>query len=399
MKASFSFFAAMTVLAAAAVSCSPPSGKSGKSADTWNVVAEKTGDLTVCNLSLLKDDIALPLSFFTEELQIVKLDDADDALVKNTHVEVSENYILVHASKETNTPVKLFDRKTGKFISDLGAFGQGPGEYWHVYDQQIDEKNNRIYLQPWMSKQILVYDLKGASLPPIPLCYDAPKSVIYCNAADGTAIISVLPFAGAPAVVWKQTFNGELVSRIEPEHLSIQRDFSNEVIGYSDGRNFDFFVFCFSLRADTMYRYDTANNKLIPLFTLDFKSTPLSIHGYRELPKYFIGDLMELKQVSEQTSVTHNHRYYIVDRETLRGTFFTLANDYLGDMEIEWPAYAFNEEYYAANFDPGDLKDSLTEILESGKDLSQEMKTKLTKLKDSISDDDNNYVVYAKLKK
>ena len=34
----------------------------------------------VCNLSALKDTVVLPLSYFADELQIVKLDNRDEAL-------------------------------------------------------------------------------------------------------------------------------------------------------------------------------------------------------------------------------------------------------------------------------------------------------------------------------
>jgi hypothetical protein len=114
---------------------------------------------TICDRSLLNKTISLPLSVLTEELQILKLDDSDEALVKETSVEISDNYLLVKGSQQI--PFKLFDRKTGKFITNIGAFGQGPNEYQNVYDQQLDEKNNRIYLLPWQTKKILVYAFSG----------------------------------------------------------------------------------------------------------------------------------------------------------------------------------------------------------------------------------------------
>ena len=80
----------------------------------------------VCNLSALKDTVVLPLSYFADELQIVKLDNRDEALVPVRNVIVSDNYILVWGKDQT--PFKLFD-KSGKFLANVGAFGQGPGEY------------------------------------------------------------------------------------------------------------------------------------------------------------------------------------------------------------------------------------------------------------------------------
>ena len=70
----------------------------------------------VCNLSALKDTVVLPLSYFADELQIVKLDNRDEALVPVRNVIVSDNYILVWGKDQT--PFKLFD-KSGKFLANF----------------------------------------------------------------------------------------------------------------------------------------------------------------------------------------------------------------------------------------------------------------------------------------
>lgn len=63
-----------------------------------DVVAEKVkvGDSEVisCDLTKLKDTVDLPLSLFAEELQLVKLDNRDEALVGGGATFVSEHYIL-----------------------------------------------------------------------------------------------------------------------------------------------------------------------------------------------------------------------------------------------------------------------------------------------------------------
>lgn len=72
----------------------------------WNklptVAAEvKTNGTTlmVCDWTAVKDSIHLPLSYFIEDLDIVKLDNKDEALVRNSSVTVSDNYILIHCSQ------------------------------------------------------------------------------------------------------------------------------------------------------------------------------------------------------------------------------------------------------------------------------------------------------------
>ena len=72
-------------------------------------VTTPTGTLVSCNLKALKDTVDIPLSYLTEELQVVKLDNRDEALVGGwIRTTVGEKYILVSNNKQT--PYKLFTR-------------------------------------------------------------------------------------------------------------------------------------------------------------------------------------------------------------------------------------------------------------------------------------------------
>ena len=365
------------------------------------VVAKKVkvngNDVVVCDQSLLDNTITIPLSALTEELQIVKLDDADEALVKQTRATVGEKYILVSGSQQI--PYKLFERKTGKFVANIGAFGQGPNEYQHIYDQQLDEANNRIYLIPWQTRKILVYDLKGNALEPIPLCMSAPKGKFNVNTKAETVTVSILPFKDSPAVVWTQTTKGKLIHAI-PSGKFVVPDFSNEILTTKFGGVYSLSISTFfELRPDSVYHYESATNKMIPVFTTKFSSSKIPIHFYIELPNHFIGEFAEEKAVTENMSTTQNHRHYLVDKKTLKGSFFKMENDFLGNAPIGYPIGDFDGEYFVKNMDPGDLFDMLEKVLASNKKLTPAQKTKLTKLKDSITDNDNNYILYAKIKK
>ena len=69
-------------------------------------VTTPTGTLISCNLKSLKDTVDIPLSYLTEELQVVQLDNRDEALVGGwVRTTVSDNYILVSNNKQT--PYKL----------------------------------------------------------------------------------------------------------------------------------------------------------------------------------------------------------------------------------------------------------------------------------------------------
>ena len=358
-------------------------------------VAEKKGKLIVCDKTLLDETISLSLSMFTEDLQMVKLDNANEALVDDDDVSISDNYILVRGGRR---PCKLFEKKTGRFVADIGEIGQGPGKYQLINDQQLDEKNNRIYLLPWLSNKILVYDLKGNALESIPLRSDVPKGHFKVDTETGIVTVSALPFEDLQAVVWQQTVGGKLLRYVEPGHLSVSLDFSNDMAAYKTGNMYGFSIFTSRPREDSVYHYDVNQNKLIPVFTTDFKEERL-VHGYIETDKYFMGDFSEAKKLDADKSTAPKQMYYIVDKRTLKGSFFTLENDYLGGMSVEWPIYALSGEYYSYNVEPDILREKLEKVLSDNDRMATEMRDKLTKLKDSISNDDNNYIFYAKFKK
>ena len=357
-----------------------------------------TDKVMSCDQKLLADTVRIPLSFFAEELEIVKLDNRDEALVGQTGMTISDNYILMHGRQPN--PFKLFDRK-GNFLTNIGTIGQGPGEYQMVYDAKLDEANNRIYILPWNASQLLVYDSQGKVLDPIPLCLRCPKAKFSVDLPEDKVSVVVLPFKGYPAVAWIQDLKGNRISCIEPGHLEAPQDFSNEVTaGFNLPGTFDVNILCIMpTRVDSLYQYDEDNSRLIPTFTLNFPNTDkIPWHGYGEWPHHFIGDFSEPPIEVAPGAWTNGQTYhYIVVKKPGKGSFFTLYNDYFGNLEIGYPSYAFSNGYYTRNIEPGNLLTDIENALKN-QEISDDMRKKLTDLQASIDENDNNYVMIAKLK-
>ena len=294
-------------------------------------VTTPTGTLVSCNLKALKDTVDIPLSYLTEELQVVKLDNRDEALVGGwIRTTVGEKYILVSNNKQT--PYKLFTRD-GKFITTIGAYGQGPNEYGNTYADQLDEAHNRIYILPWQSDKLLVFDLQGNPQPPIPLCMRVPKGKFRVDTEKSEVTLTTLPFEGWPAVVWTQDFKGKRKNFIAPGHLTVPRDFSNEV--FMDNNTNDYGVMLMVImpapRTDSLYHYNAAQNRLEARFTVEYPNKEkIPWHGYSEYPRHFIGDVSVPIQVSENTWSGSKPAKYIIDKKTLHGSYFRLYNDFLG---------------------------------------------------------------------
>lgn len=359
------------------------------------IVAKRTGSLTTCELKALKDTIDLPLSQLTEELQIVKLDNRDEALIGGwTRTTIGKNHILISNNKQT--PYKLFSR-SGKFIANIGSYGQGPNEYLNTYAEQLDEEHNRIYILPWQSDKLLVFNLKGEVQPSIPLGTRVPKGQFRVNGAKSELTVTALPFKGSQAVVWTQDFKGKRKSMIAPRHLEVPQDFSNEVMSDNNTPGYNVMLaVIMPPRIDSLYRYNPAANKLEACFTTTHPQQKLPWHHYSELPAHYIGNVSLPIQVSENTFTGSKPACYIVNKKSLRGSYFRLYNDFLGttDMGI-WTA--FSNGYYVINQEPMQLQETLEKELKK-KNLSPAARARAKKLFDSLNENDNNVVIFAKLK-
>lgn len=339
---------AALVLAITASSCH----KDGEQADATSplkdspVVAQQVitlnGDtIIVCDLSLLKDTIDLPLSTFVSDFELVDLGEDEEALIKETSgggsIAVSPNYIGIYSG----TGYKLFD-KTGKYITSLSARGQGPNEYaFSIYDSYIDEKNDRAYLLPMNGNKILVYDLKGNAQPYIPLAHETTKGKFYVDDQKKLLYVANMPFSDTASTFWIQDFEGKLIKKIIAGHLKIvPPDFSNDINVSMNTEEIDYSVFHWKNTVDTLYHYNEADNRLAPSFTVNFKDNPI-LHDYIELPDYYLIRLIEIES-------DYRYIYGLIDKKTLKGNYIKLKLDMLGNIDA--PAWAiFERGLYTAN--------------------------------------------------
>lgn len=351
--------------------------------------------LTVCHLAQLKDTFRIPLSELVEELQIVQLDNREEAMVNTGITHISDNHILIGGFK---SPCKLF-RKDGAYIGKIGEYGSSMGEYRNIYDTQIDETNNKIYILPVDGCGILVYNFDGTFEKLIPLHAKypklyAPKGVFQVNAEKNRVGVVSLPFKNLPHVAWVQDLEGNRIQEIPTGHLKLTPDYSNEVISGKTTDEFSFHISpFFQLRQDSLYHWDMQQSKLTPRFTLNFGQKPIGLHTYYEFPLYYFGVISGTKQITENSYVSDHETYFIVDKNTLRGSFCHIYNDYLCDE----PSFIIgNNGYFIENIAPDILKERIETFLQTSPELEEERKQRLVALKNSIRENDNNYIIYGK---
>lgn len=370
--------------------------------DNLPVVAtmEAVGQDSVCVLhldKLGKDTLTIALSQYLEDFRLVRLDNRDEALTRGGGVCLGNYFITGGGSREA---CRLFD-KDGRFLFRVGNNGQGPGEYWAVYDKQIDEQNRRIYLMPWNATSLLVYDLDtGAYLSSIPLPTMVPKGVFTVDAAKQTVIVGMLPFNDIEGarVVWQQDFEGNVLQGIDATPYAVVPDFSNEVSNMDNMEGtFDFYLFTWVTQADTLYHYIAEENRLKPVFTLNMPGDPIQ-HYYTELPDCYLMDVtLEWAQNQYGTYVS-KRAIILVDKRTGRGGFVQFVNDKVGNLPVDNAAFLFNNGYFMQSIEPGELALRIDEALSSPGGLTLKQQDELKSLRASINEDDNTYLFVGKLK-
>ena len=354
------------------------------------VIALNGDTIIVCDLSLLKDTIDLPLSTFVSDFELIDLSEDEEALIKETSgggaIAVSSNYIGIYSG----TGYKLFD-KTGKYITSLSARGQGPNEYtFSIYDSYIDEKNERAYLLPMNGNKILVYDLKGNAQPYIPLAHETTKGKFYVDSQKKLLYVANMPFSDTASTLWIQDFEGKLIKEIIAEHLTIvPPDFSNDINVSMNTERIDYSVFHWKKTVDTLYHYNEADNRLAPSFTVKFKNNPI-LHDYIELPDYYLIRLIEIEP-------DYRYIYGLIDKKTLKGNYIKLKLDMLGNIDA--PAWAvFERGLYTANI-YADYLQGQCDRLSDLSSLPSGIAKYIQNLQQNDCEDLNNIILIGRLKK
>jgi hypothetical protein len=377
---------------------------------------EKVADLilhgdhlvTICHLNQLKDTITLPVSFFTEELHIVQLDKGgENGIVGDgRQVMIGNNHILVSGSIISKHPFKLYS-KTGIFISDIGAIGNGPNEYRGVNNSQLDEVHDRIYLLPSPGDKILVYDFSGNYYDPIQLPYRIIFGTFHVNTSDSIITVFAPPidheiFSAVKHCAWTQDNNGKVINGVRSDFFNFthkRSPFGTHVHMGNNTSDFSVHYYWSSYENpnnEMLYHYDIDSNILIPKFGIDYGNREIPMNILSELPAYYIGYLYtSFEETNIQGAINAvDPAMIIVEKTSLKGAFTKVINDYLGNIELDY--FFINNGYYTMNYDPASLLELIDNALINNK-MTSEMRNQLTLLKNTISKDDNNYILYAKL--
>lgn len=356
--------------------------------ESVSVLTVDDSPLIVCDESNIVKKEDIKLSELVDGLKIIPLDNQAKAFFKFKWMAFSEHYICIWQSGGS---VKLFD-KNGNYLCDMGAVGQGPGEYSSVYDALIDEAGKAVYLAPFTGKSIFKYDLQGQFVgqinfnknlnkPRLFLNIDSTISIVHlCFKDRGDRFVAAnIPTSNMDSI--RYTYVDELATTYKDKGGN-KNGLNQEVWSYRNEENFPFML----TSTDTLYHYNSISNEIKAHFTMKMNPEKKgdSFFIFNELPHHYLVFV-----------VGENGETILVDKEKQEASHVRFIDDKLCDLEL-FPH--FQDGYFFDMYEPAVLKEKLMKRLESGS-VSDSQAKQLKELISSLNDNDNNILILGKLKK
>ncbi len=311
-----------------------------------------------------------------ESCSLVRLQTLSEALFKQWFTTITDKYIGVR--QQGNGPYLLFDR-SGKFLCSIGSVGKGPGQYAiALYDDFIDEKNNIIYLAPFMGDKILVYNTSGKLLKNIEVPQRLNKPKIFLS--NGLLTVVHMAFNGNKAMAFQFDANGKVVKQLAPQANLLVNNFNGE-----------FSIPGIPLPSTSCTQAATpcttsmcSATGIEPVFTMSVRADDKPFRQYIELPHHFITNV-------------RGKGLIITDKDKKTSSYVELVNDYFGNLPIPISVITFRNGWFVYNVETSDLSAKIEEHLEGSKVTEKDRQT-LKKLLPTLKEENNNVVFIGKLK-
>lgn len=352
------------------------------------------------NLSEVNKKRVVNLSDWVLEPEFIALDSSSkDAYTEGGNCCVSDNYIGLYGSSQV---YKLYDRRTGKYLRNIGRIGKNSGEYTNVYRSEINEENSMVYILPWTAKELLCYDLNtGELIEARQLKYNVPKGAFTIDPETGELTVATLPFEGEnETVVWKQDKEDNVLWEVPAGDLSLVPDYSHEIVGAFNTEDFDLSISTWGGRVDSLYV--VKDGFLKPIFTMNFlkdnqkaATSILPNHTYILLPDHIITSVsMPVRRASGYYSYG-KPVYVVTERETEHSYVAEFTDDIL-NRKLEY--LPFTQGYYKEVFSAEDFMKIGKAALSKGK-LCETSKARISDILKAITPESNDVILLAPLKR
>jgi hypothetical protein len=231
----------------------------------------------------------LNLSMVADSLEYIQLETHSESLIDNIFgVVLTEEFIFLRTSGR----ILKFSRD-GKYLSQIGSQGRGPGEYPGLRNISIDNDKERIFIYPNYIREIIVYDFNNNYQGNISLFgsyYDLAREVSYLGnnyfiASGVWTILGDFSFSEDMFVVALVDSTGRIIKKIDSPLIQATDYINNENLnnpGTYPPSYFDSIALSLGLSgSDTIYA--VSHKGIEPRYILDFGryNAPFEIkYGY-----------------------------------------------------------------------------------------------------------------------
>lgn len=259
------------------------------------------------------------LSKFVDKITYIPLETNPEALIPEFgHFEVTEEFVIAKTGDRGKFRILLFDRKTGKFIRQIGKQGRGPGEF-HIWSPLPFNPVKKELYAIGASGEILVYNLSGSYIDKI---QDKMLSTIthaFYSTIDSNIFVGYVPNFSGLEKKKLVLLSKEGVLKIFPNYLTWKSESKSGTIVAP----FDFVQF---------YRWDNKVN-----FIEAYCDTLYQITIDSLLPRYFFDWGKYNAPYSKQTDIKWYDYFFIMDIDENKNYIFFrcvyLKEDYTGFID------------------------------------------------------------------
>lgn len=341
------------------------------------------------------------LSDLITDYSCVQLDVDAEAYVDKV-LSVSDNYILACRAVYSSSAVKLFDRKSGKFLRDIGSVGNGLGEYpGHYTDLEIDEGRGRVYV---LSRYIMVYGVDGTFIKKVETGDDVQLASLSLDMQTGNILVSGKK--GQEDIIYKISSEGDILSQVSAKGEYSDKPIIsiNEFVQDLDHQYL--FTNEYANRDKVLFKFDSEQMSSSLVLRLTNLGVPevsgISEHslfiGFGSIGEYYVVlDTRVEAAVSSGLDIV-GHDCYFVDKSSLKVEKVDLFNDYnLTHMSIG--DIAWNNGFYLESVAAIKFVESLESVLQNLPEDADAMSVENIKnLLKSIDEEGNAVVMFGKYK-
>ena len=380
------------------------------------------GELLSLDVNQISDEVhTVNFSELMESVEIIQLDTAREAYMGINSLAVSDNFLLATNAKEA----KLFQRSDGKYLSNIGRRGQGPGEFNIVDGGMIDEINRRVYLSDMVGDHLIAYDFKGKHLPDeaIRLPNVPSWKEVYLNGNKDSVLVFVSPKEAGFLVrfrerieqeediyvCWQQDLKGNVSQGIPADRIvmPIEANGQNRIYVSHLSPESPIYTYVVHQRevyqGDTLFHYNKNLNLFYPAYTTNFPHNNHSLILSTESPLHYYSTHQVYKEGLQKTlNNMEKCRLVQVDKKTGEARYIRLVNDYLGGLEvsaIEFRRSMKDNFVFIRYSNIWKLKEQLEKALANNSSMPVSVRERITKLKDSLHEDSNDVIVLCTFKK